>query len=152
MGTCPTCDQPVGDAPEESCPACGVRPQGSTEKFPAVPGGADRHLEAREESQLADGPVLVVRKGPDVGERFIIDREQLTLGRDPSSGIFLNDVTVSRNHATLTYGGGEVSVEDAGSLNGTYINGVRVDRAPLKDGDIVQIGTFQMVFMGGGRT
>lgn len=98
-----------------------------------------------------DGPVLVVRKGPEVGERFYLDRERLTIGRDPACDIFLNDITVSRNHAVLEVSSGEVSVADAGSLNGTYVNGASVDSATLHSGDGLQVGRFQMVFLGGGE-
>jgi pSer/pThr/pTyr-binding forkhead associated (FHA) protein len=97
-----------------------------------------------------DGPVLVVRRGPEVGERFYLDRDRLTIGRDPSSGIFLNDITVSREHAVLTKTGAEVSIEDIGSLNGVYVNGASITHADLSNGDQVQIGRFQMVFLSGG--
>ena len=93
-----------------------------------------------------DSPVLVVRKGPQLGERFYLESPRLTVGRDPNSDIFLNDVTVSRVHAHLTCTNNEVSVADAGSLNGTYVNGQIVDAAVLNSGDVVQIGTFQMIF------
>jgi pSer/pThr/pTyr-binding forkhead associated (FHA) protein len=74
----------------------------------------------------------------------------LTVGRDPDCDIFLNDVTVSRRHARLLVGERGVSVEDTDSLNGTYVNGVLVDRAALRMGDALQIGRFQMFFIGGG--
>jgi pSer/pThr/pTyr-binding forkhead associated (FHA) protein len=73
----------------------------------------------------------------------------LSVGRDPSSDIFLNDMTVSRAHAVLDTSPDGVSVRDAGSLNGTYVNGACVDQAQLREGDVLQIGTFQMVFHGG---
>jgi pSer/pThr/pTyr-binding forkhead associated (FHA) protein len=90
---------------------------------------------------------LIVRKGPQPGERFFIDRPKLDIGRDPKSDIFLNDITVSRNHAMVTCVADEVSVSDAGSTNGTYVNGEIVESARLRDGDVVQIGTFQMLFI-----
>ena len=93
----------------------------------------------------------MVSKGPQPGERFYLERPELTVGRDPESDIFLNDMTVSRTHAILEVSGAEVSVRDAGSLNGTYLNGVCVDSAPLSDGDVLQIGTFQMGFFTGKR-
>jgi pSer/pThr/pTyr-binding forkhead associated (FHA) protein len=102
------------------------------------------------ESVEAEGPLLIVRRGPEVGERFYLDRPRLTIGRDPGADIFLNDITVSRAHAALEVGAGEVVVKDEGSLNGVYVNGVSVDRATLHTGDQVQIGRFQMVFMSGG--
>ena len=93
--------------------------------------------------------MLVVRKGPEVGERFYLEAPEYSLGRDPHCDIFLNDVTVSRKHASVRIDGGMATVRDTGSLNGTYVNGVRVDSAPLDNGDTVQIGTFQMIFMSG---
>jgi pSer/pThr/pTyr-binding forkhead associated (FHA) protein len=99
---------------------------------------------------VVDGPLLVVRKGHEVGERFYLDRPRLVVGRDPASDIFLNDITVSRAHAVLDVMPEEVLVSDAGSLNGTYVNGVSVDRAVLRNGDQLQVGRFQMVFLSGG--
>jgi pSer/pThr/pTyr-binding forkhead associated (FHA) protein len=86
-----------------------------------------------------------------VGERFYLERPEITIGRDPESDIFLNDVTVSRKHARLLVAEGVVTIEDAGSLNGTYINDLRVDTAVLGSGDAVQIGRFRMVFLPGGE-
>jgi pSer/pThr/pTyr-binding forkhead associated (FHA) protein len=146
MAECPACGREISSG-ERVCADCGTRLDGITESFPPIDAeieGAEEHVE------IAEGPVLVVRKGPEVGERFYIDRPQLTLGRDPESDIFLNDVTVSRQHAEINTLGGEVAIRDVDSLNGTYVNGVRVDAARLSMGDVVQIGTFQMVFAAGG--
>lgn len=145
MATCPRCGGSV-ETGAESCADCGARLEGATESFEPIvveEGGSAPSVSGD------TGPVLVVRKGRDVGERFYIDRPRLSIGRDPGSDIFLNDVTVSRNHAALSMAGPEVSIEDAGSLNGTYVNGVCVDKAPLRNGDSVQVGTFQMVFLSG---
>jgi pSer/pThr/pTyr-binding forkhead associated (FHA) protein len=90
--------------------------------------------------------VLVVRKGPQLGERFYLEGSQLTIGRDPDSGIFLNDITVSRSHAVLDMNGSSVEIRDTGSLNGTFVNGNYIDSTVLIHGDIVQVGTFQMAF------
>ena len=132
-----------------SCPACGAEIKETTASFalPGEPGGSasDVALEG------SDGPLLVVRKGPEVGERFYLDRPSVSIGRDPSADIFLNDITVSREHAVLHVSGNEVSVADAGSLNGTYVNGISVDRAVLRNGDALQIGRFQMIFLAGGE-
>jgi len=120
---------------------------GATESFPPI---ETELIGGTEPSVSAEGPALVVRKGHEVGERFLIDRPRLTVGRDPGADIFLNDVTVSRQHAVLERVGASVKISDAGSLNGTYVNGLVVDSAMLGSGDIVQIGMFQMVFVGGG--
>jgi len=146
MAECPACGRQVADG-EAVCPGCGLRIEGITESFPPL----ETDIEAAEAHvDLAVGPVLIVRKGHEVGERFYIDRPKLTIGRDPESDIFLNDVTVSRQHAEVEFGGGEVVIKDVGSLNGTYVNGVLVDSARLSTGDIVQVGTFQMVYASGG--
>jgi pSer/pThr/pTyr-binding forkhead associated (FHA) protein len=145
MDTCPACGASlVGGSAE--CPTCGRSLDEITESFPPV----GENQAAGEPTVPTEGPLLVVRKGPEVGERFYIDRDTLTIGRDPASDIFLNDITVSRHHAGLAKAGDEVSVSDGGSLNGTYVNGVSVDRAILRTGDSVQIGRFQMVFLSGG--
>jgi pSer/pThr/pTyr-binding forkhead associated (FHA) protein len=145
MVRCPSCDAVLeGDAPV--CRSCGHSLAEITASFPPVGDGP----EVAEHTEPVEGPVLVVRKGPEVGERFYVDRPTITVGRDPSSDIFLNDITVSRHHATIELVGSEVSVTDAGSLNGTYVNGVSVDKAVLGNGDALQIGRFQMVFLAGG--
>jgi pSer/pThr/pTyr-binding forkhead associated (FHA) protein len=133
---------------QTTCPACGSQLTGATASFAPVTGEDSASIVGGEP---VEGPVLVVRKGPQPGERFFIDRPVLTLGRDPESDIFLNDMTVSRAHARLEMAGARVTVSDSGSLNGTYVNGVCVDEAPLHDGDVLQIGTFQMVFHGEGE-
>lgn len=145
MTKCPACGAPL-DGEHGSCPECGASVEGSTQSF--APVGIDESESVREVSS-ADGPVLVVRKGHEVGERFYVDRPRLSIGRDPAADVFLNDVTVSRRHAVVTLSGDEVAIEDAGSLNGVYVNGVCVDKAILRDGDGVQVGTFQMIFLSG---
>jgi pSer/pThr/pTyr-binding forkhead associated (FHA) protein len=147
MRTCPRCGE-VLDEQARTCRACGVDVTDPTASYAPV-GAADKELSG--EIPISEGPMLVVRKGPDVGETFYLDRPKLTIGRDPEADIFLNDVTVSRRHARLNVNGSEVHVEDADSLNGTYVNGVLVDRAVLRTGDALQIGRFQMFFIGSGR-
>ncbi len=128
------------------CPSCGASLVEVTASFPPVSGGN----EATEPIAASEGPVLVVHKGPEIGERFYLEGSILTIGRDPSSSIFLNDITVSRTHATVRRSASQVSISDSGSLNGTYVNGVSVDQAELHNGDAVQIGRFHMVFLAGG--
>jgi hypothetical protein len=144
MDACPDCGAKT-DEDVTVCPECGASLDQSTGSFVPVAGADDSGV-----WEDIDGPVLVVRKGPEVGERFYIDRPRLTIGRDPSCDIFLNDITVSRDHAVLEVVDGGVSVSDAGSLNGTYVNGVSVERATLHSGDGVQVGRFQMIFLDGG--
>jgi len=148
MADCATCGAPL-DEQSSICPSCGSARSEQTAEFGPV-GGDD--VAAVASASSVEGPVLVVRKGPQPGERFYLDRSVVTVGRDPERDIFLNDMTVSRFHASFETSGGSVTVKDAGSLNGTYVNGTCNDSAVLADGDIVQIGTFQMVFFGGKET
>ena len=94
-------------------------------------------------------PTLTIVKGPQIGEVFELDAPLITLGRDPRNSVFLNDMTVSRHHARMDLGNiasGFATIEDLGSLNGTWVDGAIATRASLKDGSTVQIGTFRMVF------
>jgi hypothetical protein len=91
--------------------------------------------------------LLVVKRGPNAGSRFLLDSERTSAGRHPESDIFLDDVTVSRRHAEFYRHGAVFSVRDVGSLNGTYVNRERIDDAGLSGGDEVQIGKFRLVFL-----
>jgi pSer/pThr/pTyr-binding forkhead associated (FHA) protein len=95
--------------------------------------------------------LLVVRRGPNAGSRFLLDIPTTSAGRHPDSDIFLDDVTVSRRHAEFRRDAGEFVVVDVGSLNGTYVNREPVDTAVLANGDEVQIGKFRLVFLTGPR-
>lgn len=91
--------------------------------------------------------LLIVRRGPNSGSRFLLDGELTTAGRHPQSDIFLDDVTVSRRHVEFRRGpDGGFTVSDVGSLNGTYVNRERIDSVPLANGDEVQIGKYRLVF------
>ncbi|MDG4858200.1 FHA domain-containing protein [Streptomyces sp. T-3] len=91
--------------------------------------------------------LLVVRRGPNSGSRFLLDGELTTAGRHPQSDIFLDDVTVSRRHVEFRRGAdGHFTVADVGSLNGTYVNRERIDSVALSNGDEVQIGKYRLVF------
>lgn len=111
-------------------------------EVPAV--AADAHTDA-----LPGGSaLLVVRRGPNAGSRFLLDSDVTTAGRHPDSDIFLDDVTVSRRHAEFRRSeGGGFQVLDVGSLNGTYLNRERIETAELASGDEVQVGKFRLVFL-----
>ena len=95
-----------------------------------------------------EGPALVVRAGGGrAGETFKPAGERTRIGRSPDCEIFLDDVTVSRNHAVLVLEKGKYHVEDQGSLNGTFVNRKRIDNAPLTEGDELQIGKYRMTFI-----
>jgi hypothetical protein len=120
-------------------------------------GGADLGEAEYVDESLADSsapetlPVgtalLVVKRGPNAGSRFLLDSELTTAGRHPESDIFLDDVTVSRRHAEFYRHGDRFTVRDVGSLNGTYVNRERIEEAALSGGDEVQVGKFRLVFL-----
>ena len=92
-----------------------------------------------------EGFALVVEQGPRAGLTFVLKEGNTTVGRHPDSDIFLNDVTVSRHHCRFSVSTDELSVEDSGSTNGTYVNEARVDAAKLTPGDEVLVGRFHFV-------
>ena len=91
--------------------------------------------------------VLVVRRGPNAGSRFALEKPVTTVGRHPDSDIFLDDVTVSRRHAEVAIEPERFMVRDVGSLNGTYLNRERIEESEMHNGDVLQIGKFRLVFL-----
>ena len=134
------------------CARCGallVRDEGGTEATQSFTAddAEDAPAEALE-SMGVQGPALVVRSGGGrAGEMFPLDGET-TVGRSPDCGIFLDDVTVSRKHAILRERDGNFSIEDQGSLNGTFVNRKRVESAQLEDGDELQVGKYRLTYFG----
>lgn len=97
----------------------------------------------------AGAAILIVKRGPNAGARFLLDQETTTAGRHPESDIFLDDVTVSRRHAEFRLNDGAFEVVDVGSLNGTYVNREPRNSQVLSIGDEIQIGKFRLVFIAG---
>ena len=149
------------------CAQCGaaLSPQGVGESTSIIPkvGGEDSGEQAEVAESTADAhagaveslpagsALLVVKRGPNAGSRFLLDADTTTAGRHPESDIFLDDVTVSRRHAEFVREGSGFVVRDVGSLNGTYLNRERIEAASLAGGDEVQIGKYRLVFLVGGR-
>ncbi len=134
------------------CQNCGASLQGVAEGGESVTA-TYRIDEAGElvPVELADvtahGPALVIRAGGGrVGESFALQGERMSIGRRPESEVFLDDITVSRDHALLTHRGDMWHLDDCGSLNGTYVNRERIDSHRLQDGDEVQIGKYKLTF------
>jgi Inner membrane component of T3SS, cytoplasmic domain len=98
-------------------------------------------------SVTATGPTLVIRAGGGrVGESFPLDGERMSIGRRPDSEVFLDDVTVSRDHALLIRRNDHWYLDDCGSLNGTYVNRSRIESHGLEEGDEVQVGKYKLTF------
>jgi pSer/pThr/pTyr-binding forkhead associated (FHA) protein len=96
--------------------------------------------------------LLLVKRGPNAGSTFLLEGDATTIGRNTTSDVFLDDITVSRTHATIERRtGSSFFVKDAGSLNGTYVNGEQVDETKLASGDEVQIGMFKLIFFAAGE-
>lgn len=94
--------------------------------------------------------MLLVQRGPDAGSRFLLDSDSVTVGRHPDSDIFLDDISVSRRHATFDRTPAGYVVNDLGSLNGTYVNRDRIDGAiTLSGGDEVQVGKYRLIYFAG---
>jgi pSer/pThr/pTyr-binding forkhead associated (FHA) protein len=96
-----------------------------------------------------DQALLVVKRGPNAGSQFLIEKDVTTAGRHPESDIFLDDITVSRRHAEIRRKDSNFFVHDMGSLNGTYVNRERVENTQLAAGDELQIGKFKLAFFTG---
>jgi hypothetical protein len=95
-----------------------------------------------------EGAALVIRAGGGrVGESFALDGDRLTIGRRPDHPVFLDDLTVSRDHAMLVRRGGDWHIDDLGSVNGTYVNRHRIESHHLQDGDELQVGKYKLTFL-----
>jgi pSer/pThr/pTyr-binding forkhead associated (FHA) protein len=167
--TMPYCTNCGSANPEDArfCSQCGAPLVSATSAAPGGDSTATINIAGAERSEISSdrqlNPVdaaavdalpvgsalLVVQRGPGAGSRFLLDKDVTTAGRHADSEIFLDDVTVSRRHATFTREGTTFTVSDAGSLNGTYVNRDRIDTVVLKDTDEVQIGKYRLVFFQG---
>jgi len=146
---CSQCGTPLAPPPSEPAPA---------ETTTTVTFGAPAKVESEERASLnaadaaavdalpAGSALLVVQRGPGAGSRYLLDTDLSTVGRHPESDIFLDDITVSRRHVEFRRQDSRFRVHDVGSLNGTYLNGDRVDDAELQNGDEVRIGKFRLIF------
>ena len=138
---CSSCGSPLEPAPDATVSFLPDEPGDSTDVEVNVP---------LSDIQAGSG-VLVVKRGPDVGAKYLLGPETTRVGRHPESEIFLDDITVSRRHAEFIRRGAVYVVKDVGSLNGTYVNRERIDETELTNGDEVQIGKFKLVFLSTGQ-
>ena len=132
------------------CPRCGAYigsdPSGATGAWKSGETGELQAVGAAHEEE--DASFLVIRSGGGrAGESFVLEGARATIGRRPESSVFLDDITVSRDHAVLVHRGDEWWIDDCGSLNGTYVNRERIDSTRLSDGDEVQVGKYRLAFL-----
>ena len=146
---CPECGFQNPEA-ANFCSRCGaalVREEQGDATMTFTPADVEDSAEALEEIGIK-GPVLVVRSGGGrVGETFSPEGERTLIGRSPDCEVFLDDVTVSRKHAVLIRSDDGYTIEDQGSLNGTFVNRKRIESIRLEDGDEVQIGKYRLTFL-----
>jgi hypothetical protein len=149
---CPECGFANADG-ANYCQRCGAfltgsepAPGATTATYRVGETGEIEELELKE--VVARGAALVIRAGGGrAGESFPLSRDRLTVGRRPESDIFLDDVTVSRDHAILVRRGEDYYLDDCGSLNGTYVNRHRIESHRLSDGDELQVGKYKLAYL-----
>jgi hypothetical protein len=101
-----------------------------------------------DEVVAAEGAALVIRHGGGrSGESFPLEGERIAIGRSPDANVFLDDVTVSRNHALIVRRRDGLYIDDLGSLNGTYVNRRRIESQRLTNGDELQIGKYKLSYL-----
>ena len=150
--TCRRCGE-ILNANANFCWSCGA-PQhdSSSPETVAVPViSADERLDpgATSEPKTRPQDMLVIAAGELAGSQFVLTNDIVTVGRHEASDVFLDDVSVSRHHGIFTKtASGRITVRDLNSLNGTYVNGTRVEETVLHSGDEVQIGKFKLIFWG----
>ena len=140
---CPVCNNEL--APDDAaCPHCGFKLLGSTQRFEPVSFGDDALPVAAAPQAAA---ALHVVRGPQTGVTYQLGDQALTIGRSPQCDLFLNDMTVSREHALIEPCEGGYAIRDTNSFNGVWVNNDSVD-APrkLQDGDVIQIGAFCLLY------
>jgi len=150
---CTRCGHPNADD-ARFCAECGAPLQGDTtlSLTPIEPEDEVAEEFPFPHDELERGQaLLLVKRGPNAGSTFLIEQDVTTAGRRPESDVFLDDVTVSRSHAEIQRRGDEFFAQDKGSLNGTYVNGERVEETKLASGDEIQIGLFKLMFFAAGE-
>ncbi len=124
-------------------------PAGVLDEYIASLSEQDRLVITEIQRSGGDKAMFLINRGEGKGSRFLITHESATVGRSASSGVFLDDVTVSRAHAVVEKQGTAFVLRDSGSLNGTYVNNESVSEISLKSGDQLQIGKFHLIFVCG---
>ena len=150
--TCPECGAPNEDG-ANYCSRCGshlAAPEAPKDTVTATyrVGETGELIPVELDAVVAQGAALVIRSGGNrVGESFPITSDRMTVGRRPDCDIFLDDVTVSRDHALIVRRGDGIHIDDLGSLNGTYVNRHRIESHRLGDGDELQVGKYKLTYL-----
>lgn len=141
---CPICSNAIADG-ERVCQTCGYHVLDTTQSFAPV------KMDGVEVAKDTAEPVkqhfdLKVVRGPQTGIDIVLHEGKLSMGRDPRCDVFLNDMTVSRNHAELEVRKDGCILRDNNSFNGIWVNDRSVDTCLLKSGDLIQIGAFCLLY------
>ena len=148
--SCPECGFQNPEA-ANYCSNCGsllVREEADEATMAFTPEHAEEEGQAELEDFGIKGPALVVRSGGGMaGQSFQPGEGRTLIGRSPECEVFLDDVTVSRRHSVVAHGDSGFTIEDLGSLNGTFLNRSRIERGVLENGDEVQIGKYRLIFL-----
>jgi hypothetical protein len=151
---CPECGTPNADD-ANFCQRCGsslaaatqVHKESTTATYRVGETGELIPVELDELASHGHAALVIRQGGNRVGESFPLERDRMTVGRRPDADVFLDDVTVSRDHALVVKRGGDFYLDDLGSLNGTYVNRHRIESHRLGDGDELQIGKYKLTFL-----
>jgi pSer/pThr/pTyr-binding forkhead associated (FHA) protein len=117
----------------------------------ALLSSEDRAVLTQIQNSAGEKAMILIARGPNKGSRFLITADGVSIGRSSQSSIFLDDITVSRTHATIVKKEKSFVLKDSGSLNGTYINNNSIDEHTLVSGDEFQIGKFHLLFIGSNK-
>lgn len=126
-----------------------LSPAGILEEYIASLDETDRAVIEEIQSSAGEKAMVLIHRGENKGSRYLITHDGISIGRSPESGIFLDDVTVSRAHASIEKGASGYFLRDCGSLNGTYVNSTSINNVELCSGDEIQIGKFHLLFVTG---
>lgn len=150
MSKCPECGSPVNED-MKFCAECGAKLSHGESTISYVPSFAEDEEQAAEVEETSSGKAALIEldqvEGTAGRRMHDISDEVVTVGRTPESMVVLDDVTVSRDHAEIRRGDRGYRISDAGSLNGTYVNRVRVDSVDLRNGDEIQVGKYRFKFV-----
>ena len=126
-----------------------LSPAGILEEYLASLEVSDRSVIEEIQSSDGDKAMVLIHRGENKGSRYLVTKDGITIGRSTTSGIFLDDVTVSRAHAAIEKSDTGYYLRDSGSLNGTYVNSTSINEVELRSGDEIQIGKFHLLFVTG---
>ncbi|WP_079536124.1 FHA domain-containing protein [Phoenicibacter congonensis] len=144
---CPVCESKIEDGIER-CPVCGFQLIGATQQFSPVQFSGSCATPSQQPEPNSKTAYILVLSGITKGSRYELKQgtEPTSIGRDPKRDIFLNDMTVSRNHASIVFEQNEWIIRDEGSFNGVWVNNKSVETKVLQNGDIIQLGNFSLEF------